>query len=156
MPSTELSPAEVIEIFGGEVGTVETNADETEVSLALNTIRDHLIAAAKEDGVGVNQLAHRLDISPSSVSRFLGGDGDVRVSTVVLYGRALGRKWDFSLHKDSACEAQGNHHGRSVTIGIGNSATATAGATFMISVPPRWDDGVANITLLRPRASETV
>jgi transcriptional regulator with XRE-family HTH domain len=133
MPETELSPDDVAEIFGGEVGTVETDADEIEVSLAVNTIRDHLKAAAKEDGVGINQLAHRLDISPSSVSRFLGGEGDVRVSTVVLYGRALGRKWDFSLCKDAACVVHDNHRGTPIALSVEQHvATATSRPTPML------------------------
>jgi hypothetical protein len=133
MPETELSPDDVAEIFGGQVGSVEIDADEQEVSLALNTIRDHLKAAAKEDGVGINQLAHRLDISPPSVSRFLGGEGDVRVSTVVLYGRALGRKWDFSLYKDSACVVQGNHRDSPIVLRVDQQfATATSGPTLVL------------------------
>ena len=48
MPNTDLSAAEIVEIFGGEAGLIESNADEMEVNLAVRTIREQLVEAASE------------------------------------------------------------------------------------------------------------
>jgi transcriptional regulator with XRE-family HTH domain len=117
MTDNELTPEEAAEIFGGDVGTIETNADELTVGIGLATMRDCIVDAAQKDGVGVNQLARRLGISPSSVSRFLSGEGDALISTMISYGRALGREWSFMLRRDLSCRVQGNNpHGSIIVI----------------------------------------
>ena len=110
--SDATNETELKELFGAPARSIEPDNDQLEVQLALRTIRDYLMAAAELDDVEVNQLARRLCISPSSVSRFLGGEGDFHVSTMVLYTRALGRGWIFDLHHDSTCTANRNHSGR--------------------------------------------
>ncbi len=122
---------ETAELFGGEVTPIQPDQDELEVQIALRTIRDHLMATAERDKVGVNQLARRLSISPSAVSRFLGGDGDVRLSTAVLYARALGCRWDLHLRHDDACTARGNHLGHAEFIGR-SASTSTSGTTTTV------------------------
>jgi transcriptional regulator with XRE-family HTH domain len=110
--ANEVVDAETIALFGGVAPNIESNNDEREVQLALRTVRDCLLETAERDNVGVNQLAKRLDISPSSVSRFFSSEGDIRVSTAVLYARALGCLWNFSLYPDSACTVRGNQSGK--------------------------------------------
>ncbi len=104
--------SETMALFGGLASSIETNNDEREVQLALRTVRDCLLEAAERENVGVNQIAKRLGISPSSVSRFFSGEGDIRVSTAVVYARALGCLWNFSLYPNSACAVRGNHSGK--------------------------------------------
>jgi transcriptional regulator with XRE-family HTH domain len=124
---------EIAELFGGHARVIEPDNDELEIQIALRTIRDHLLSAAEHDKVGVNQLAGRLHISPSAVSRLLGGDSDMRVSTAVLYARALGRRWDFVLTDNETGTARGNIRGAPATVEIITTSTMTSGATVSIS-----------------------
>lgn len=143
MSDADLTEAKLAELFGGPAPEVRPDEGHLAVQLALRTIRDELMTAAEHDKVGVNQWARRLGISPSSVSRFLGGDGDFHVSTSVLYARALGRRWDFVLASDQGCMKRGNHSGRpEVTVEIvdskriGNTTTTTATApTVVLGLP---------------------
>jgi Helix-turn-helix len=131
-----LIDAETARLFGGQVEEIHPEDDLLEVQLALRTIRDHLLSVAERDGVGVNQLARRLDISPSSVSRFFSSDGDIRVSTAVLYARALGCYWDFELSGDAACTANRNHSGRPEIVQSGSvSATEPVASFYMTNLP---------------------
>lgn len=126
---------ETAELFGGEATAIQPNHAELEVQLALRTIRDHLSTAAEHDKVGVNQLARRLGISPSSVSRLLARDGDIRVSTAVLYARALGRRWEFALTPDHNCAGCGNRSPRpEISWGIPNASTLTTGLLVVAAI----------------------
>jgi plasmid maintenance system antidote protein VapI len=137
MPDIDLSKAEIAEMFGGEAGAVELDADEIEVSLALQAIRDQLLAVAEKARVGVTQLANRLHISPSAVSRLLGGESDMRVSTAVLYARALGCRWDFRLAPDDGYSLKGNNQGRAEAfVGIMNTSTMTTVSPYTVSIGP--------------------
>lgn len=132
MSDPDLTEAEATELFGGPAREVHLNGDHLMVQLALRTIRDELMNSAEHDKVGVNQWARRLGISPSSVSRFLGGEGDFHVSTAILYARALGRRWGFTLAPDRACATLGNHSGRPeirVEFVGGNEACNTVAGT---------------------------
>ena len=131
-----LIDAETARLFGGQVVEIHPEDDLLEVQLALRTIRDHLLSVAERDGVGVNQLARRLDISPSSVSRFFSSDGDIRVSTAVLYARALGCYWDFKISGDAACTADQNHSGRPEIIHRGSMAATEPIASFYVANVP--------------------
>ena len=132
---TDLSQAEITEMFGGEAGPVEVNVDEIEVSLALQALRAQLLEAAEKTHVGVNQLSRRLRISPSAVSRFLGGEGDMKVSTVVLYARALGQRWEMFLKPDDGCLPQGNHQGKPEMLSrVMTAGPGTYGAPFTVIV----------------------
>lgn len=112
MSDADLTEVEAAELFGAQAREVQPDEDQLMVQLALRIIRDELMAAAEHDRVGVNQWARRLGISPSSVSRFLGGEGDFHVSTAVLYARALGHRWSFTLESDQGCARRGNYSGR--------------------------------------------
>lgn len=96
---TSLSHEEAAEFFGVAVEPVPPDEQEMEIVLVLRKIRAMLAEAAQEDEVGNNQLASRLKISPSVVSRLLRSEGDMRVSSAVLCAHALGRSWSLKLHK---------------------------------------------------------
>lgn len=133
MANVPTTDSEIKELFGAPAREIQPDEDQLAVQLTLRTMRDELMEAAELDGVGVNQLARRLNISPSSVSRFLGGEGDFHVSTAALYARALGRRWECSLVSDDACRRDGNHHGRPTAIvGIDNHVTATVGNSLQL------------------------
>ncbi|OJX68066.1 MAG: hypothetical protein BGO92_05240 [Magnetospirillum sp. 64-120] len=72
-------------------------ADDMEVASATRRIRAQLQAAAAKAGLGVRDLAKRLKVSPSAVSRHLRSEGDIRVSTAVLLAGAMGMKWEMTL-----------------------------------------------------------
>ena len=101
MPDTEMSPEEITEMFGGEVAPIKVDHDEIEVILALQDIRGQLLAFVETENSSNPQplllLAKRLNITPLTVSRFLNGGGDMKISTMVLYARALGCTWNFTL-----------------------------------------------------------
>jgi hypothetical protein len=152
MSDTDPTHVELIEMFGGKAGPIETDPDELEVSLALQMVRGQLVDAAEEDKVGVTNLARRLHISPSAVSRTLGGESDMRVSTMVLYARALRRRWDFQLLEDPANLAHGNHPRTIVTIGLSDAGTArsNSAAPAMVTVDTKnW----ATVTVTSPPMS---
>jgi transcriptional regulator with XRE-family HTH domain len=135
MSDTDLSHAELTEMFGGQAGAIQTDADELEVSLALQSIRAQLIEAAEKSDVGISQLARRLHIAPSAVSRYLGGENDMKVSTAVLYARALGYRFESTLALDHSCVPHGNHQGRmEISIGVNSAGTLTSGSTHIVNV----------------------
>ena len=105
MNTTEMPLDEVAAILGGPVEPLVPDPDELAVLLAVQRIRGLLLEAAQRDGVGVNQLASRLKVSPSAVSRVLRSEGDMRVSTAVLFALALGRQWVFTLSPKGADRA---------------------------------------------------
>ncbi len=102
--------SEMAELFGGRVEPVTPDADELAIDHALRTIRALLIETAAQQKVGNNELARRLDISPSAVSRMLRGEGDMRVSTAVLRARALGKVWDLRLRDVVSTRQGANFH----------------------------------------------
>ena len=127
MSEIDMSQNEIPEIFGGEAQPIKVDAQELEVSLALQSIRVQLLEVAEKAKVGTVQLAGRLGIAPSAVSRFLGGEGDMKVSTAVLYARALGHRWELFLKPDVVCVGYGNYHGQIKSPGITGSVTKTSG-----------------------------
>jgi DNA-binding transcriptional ArsR family regulator len=99
--SKSLSPIvddELVALTGGAFVPNHTTAgDDIDVASATRRIRAQLQAAAAKAGVGVRELAARLKVSPSAVSRHLRSDGDIRVSTAVLLAGALDMKWEMKL-----------------------------------------------------------
>jgi len=145
MPEVDLPQAEIEEIFGGEVSEIEPNADEIEVGLVLRDLRAKIVECAEAQGVGVNQYARRLGVAPSAVSRFLSGEADMRVSTVVLYTRALGYSCEFVIRSDEACAANKNFRLTSSSMEIGNSAsTSTSQSSSIIDFFDRAEKLVFN------------
>lgn len=105
-----LAPEEVAELFGSTVEQVAPDDDELRVALVLRAIRSLLAEAAQEEGIGVTQLASRLNVSPSVISRMFRSEGDMRVSTATLCAHALGRSWEFHLRKNKNADGQMNHN----------------------------------------------
>ena len=135
MESDTLSSEEIQDLFGGEATPIKVDPDEMAVSLVLRSIRNQLADCAEATNVGVNQLARRLDVSPSSVSRFLNGEGDLRVSTAVLYARALGRAWNIALSQEETAPEKGNYRGHPEFMDfiVSTSNTTSTEAPFMVS-----------------------
>lgn len=106
--SEELTPEEADEIFGSRVEPIPPDDREMELALVLRRLRSLLIEAAEKRGVGVTELASRLEISPSVVSRMLRSEGDMRVSTAVEWAHALDFAWDFILRDRHAAAPGAN------------------------------------------------
>lgn len=105
--SNSLSPIvddELAALTGGAfVPNHTVVADDVEVASATRRIRAQLQAAAAKAGLGVRDLAKRLKVSPSAVSRHLRSEGDIRVSTAVLLAGAMGMKWEMTLVAKPHC-----------------------------------------------------
>ena len=110
MSDTKMSQAEITEIFGGEVQPIEVDPQELEVGLALEHVRSQVVECMQRYDVGTVQLADRLHVHPSSVSRFLGSGGDMKVSTAVQYGRALGQTCTITYTPNYSCTSGGSYH----------------------------------------------
>jgi plasmid maintenance system antidote protein VapI len=96
--SHEDDDAAVLALAGGKVTKApQIDPSDLEIAVALGRVRGQILAAAKRDGIGVRELARRMEISASAVSRQLRSEGDMRFSTAILFARALGRRWHFSL-----------------------------------------------------------
>jgi DNA-binding transcriptional ArsR family regulator len=95
--------AELTALLGGPVESApEVQEDDLGVAMLTARVRGEILAAVKEEGVGVRELARRLHVSPAAVSRHLRSEGDLRLSTASLFASALGREWSFQLKR---CEA---------------------------------------------------
>jgi transcriptional regulator with XRE-family HTH domain len=57
-------------------------------------ITREIIDAMKEEGINRSQLAEKMGLSKSHISRLLIGDRNMRLSTVERLGEALNRKVD--------------------------------------------------------------
>jgi hypothetical protein len=132
MSDTGMSQTEIMEVFGGEVQPVQVDSQELEVNLTLEHIRSQLVECMEKSNVGTVQLANRLHVHPSAVSRFLGGGGDMKVSTAVQYGRALGQTCAVTYTANPACAATGNYHSGATISGAGGG-TLTSGAVIFLS-----------------------
>jgi hypothetical protein len=125
----ELTHEEALELFGAPVEAIEPDSGELELSLVLNRIRALLMHAANHEGVGVNELATRLGVSPSVVSRLFRSESDMRVSTAVEWAHALGYVWDFNL-RNASCGTVGSNHA-SATIQNTATTTSSVGCTMV-------------------------
>ncbi len=101
--STDLSPTEASELdemlaeFGAAVGWPDVDPDMREVAGVAAHVRGLLAEATAREGMSISDIARRLNVSKSAVSRHLRSDGDIRISTAVLLARALGRHWTIDL-----------------------------------------------------------
>ena len=125
MADIDMTSDEILEIFGGEVQPIESDAQELEVGLALHSIRNQLATTAAHANIGTVQLAKRAGVAPSAVSRFLSSEGDMKVSTAILYARALGHRWDFALSPDISCSELRNNDAQIRSV----NTLATSGTT---------------------------
>ncbi len=143
MPDLDLTEAEIAEMFGGEAQPIETDPDEMAVATILARIRVLLHKAAEDGDVRVNQLAKRLNVSPSVVSRLLRSEGDMKVSTAVLWARALGKVWSFALEDmDSGAYGQNANVRNDIIARFGREATSVSVSDFE----------PARVTIAAPRA----
>jgi len=134
MSDTEgLTPAEAQELFGAPVEAVVPDPQELEVALVLRTIRSLLAETAEADGVGVNELARRLDVAPSAVSRMLRSEGDMRVSTAVLCALALDRTWEFRLRDNRPAISENQREVGLNIVDPGDSSTASVAVSGTIA-----------------------
>lgn len=96
--SHEDDRAAVLALAGGKVTKApQIDPSDLEVAVAVGRVRGQILAAAKKEGIGVREIARRMKISASAISRQLRSEGDMRFSTAILLARALGRRWHFSL-----------------------------------------------------------
>lgn len=95
--TTHPSDEEMRELFGSPARAIEVDEDELEIVLLCKHVRHELFERAMQLGVGVNDLARKLNVSPAVVSRFFSNEGDMRLSTAVLFARALDCEWTFTL-----------------------------------------------------------
>jgi AcrR family transcriptional regulator len=84
-------------LLGGPVRKLELDHREVAAAVLSARARGEIVAAAKEAGVGVRELARRLGVSAAAVSRHLRSDGDMRLSTAALFADALGYEWQLAL-----------------------------------------------------------
>jgi DNA-binding transcriptional ArsR family regulator len=99
--------AEIAAIFGGRVEAAPQVSDaDLAAATLVGRVRGEILAAVNEDGVGVRELARRLDVSPAAVSRHLRSEGDLRLSTAALFAAALGRKWNCHLVRDTVTQSR--------------------------------------------------
>lgn len=112
---SEAEIAEMAALLGGEVSEVYLDHDEQAVFEAAHEVRTLLHQQADQDNVTAAQLARRLAVSPSAVSRMLKNDGDIKLSTAVLWARALGQRWGFKL---SPIEHSSNDGSNTISIRV--------------------------------------
>lgn len=98
---TEISEmTDLLTEFGSARETIDFDHDSESIAVLTGRIRGQLLEAISTDKVSLGELARRLRVSKSAVSRHLRGDGDLRISTAVLLAKALGRHWAITLRKD--------------------------------------------------------
>ncbi len=96
-PRNAPSPADLHDLADG--GFEKPNIDPTELLIAAQVghVRGQILAAMNDQNVGVRELARRLNVSASAVSRQLKSEGDMRISTAILLAYALEREWTMNL-----------------------------------------------------------
>lgn len=101
--SNSLSPLDDVdakvraELLQGGFDAPEIDPTELLTAAVSGCVRGQILAAMNEDHVGVRELARKLGVSPSAVSRQLRSEGDIRISTAVILAHALGREWKMIL-----------------------------------------------------------
>lgn len=104
MSSNDPTPDEytaLAEFLGGFPEDVQADAEEQSVFELLQDARWDLSQAAELQGIKGAEIAARLGISPSAVSRMVNNTGDVRASTLVLWARSVNRKIKILVYSSS-------------------------------------------------------
>ena len=73
--------------------TIERDYEEEDIQRLVNIARSLLFEAVSEDNIRPSDLASRMGVHRSLVTRFFRSHGDVKTSTFVLFARALNRNW---------------------------------------------------------------
>ena len=97
--TSDMALSEMGLLLGGPSlpNSVEVDPDEQAVFEAVYGARRSLVRVMEHDGVGVNALSRRLGVSPSAASKMVSSESDMKISTVVLWARALGRQVTISV-----------------------------------------------------------
>ena len=96
-PTDQAALAELRELFGTAEEVTRCDPKMLAAATLAAEIRGRLVAAMQADHVNVTELAKRLGVSKSAVSRHLNSDGDIRITTAALLAHALGREWKVDL-----------------------------------------------------------
>ncbi len=89
---------ELLDAMGGAFVPKQPIADaDFDIASASRRVRAQIQAAFVERGFTVRRLAKKLDVTPAAVSRHLRSEGDIRISTAVLFARALDMHWEIKL-----------------------------------------------------------
>lgn len=90
--------AELANLLGGmEAVHAERDYEEEYVQCVINRVRGLLMEAIKIEGIKPSELADRLGVDRSQVTRFFRSGRDMKVSTLAIIARALNRKWIIEL-----------------------------------------------------------
>ena len=115
--------AELRALLGGPVRRLEVDHRDLAVAVLTGRARGEILAAAKEAGVGVRELARRLGISAAAVSRHLRSEGDMRLSTAALFADALGHEWRLGLVPLAAPQHERRNSEHGVTFEVEETPT---------------------------------
>lgn len=85
--------------MSGQRASLPGDEIATETCELAMRIRTMLRNEMDAQGITGIELARRLDVSPSVVSRVLSSTGDMRISTAILFGLAMGLKLVPVLHR---------------------------------------------------------
>ena len=93
------SLAALTALLAGAGGDIERDYEEEAVQRLINHARSLLAEAVTLDGIKPSELSARLGVHRSLVTRFFRSHSDIKVSTLAVMARALGREWVFCLEK---------------------------------------------------------
>jgi AcrR family transcriptional regulator len=114
--------AELGALLGGPVRKVQVDPSDLAVAVLTGRARGEILAAAKEAGIGVRELARRLGVSAAAVSRHLRSEGDMRLSTAALFADALGYEWRLALVPSAAAQHDRKNFEHFVTFQLEHAA----------------------------------
>lgn len=88
---------ELTALLGGPAGEVTRDRKEEIAGALIDRMRALLIRAVNDQKVSAADLAKRLDVDRSLVTRFFRSGKDMKVSTLALMADALDRSWVIEL-----------------------------------------------------------
>lgn len=90
--------ADLINLLGGDSHVeIERDLEEEYVAETINRARGLLARALAEEKMSPAALARKMNVDRSLVTRFFKSQGDMKMSTLALFARALNRKWIIDL-----------------------------------------------------------
>lgn len=103
--SNSLSPhdknvlEELTKLLGVVKNEPKRDYDEEAAYKLINEARGLLMEAINDDRIKRSELARRLNVNPSLVTRFFKSGNDMKVSSLAFMARAIGREWKLQLIK---------------------------------------------------------
>ena len=91
--------AELRAEFGTVSGMPQIDPDGRAAALLAQEARGLIFEAIQDDKITLTELARRLGVSKAAVSRQMNSDGDIKVSTLAIIARALGREVEITMRK---------------------------------------------------------